>query len=98
MSKLDLAYALTGKTPDQFHVPGKGTERVSFFGAGLVISVLVIGMLLQSSDSRDVPVLLAFAGFALLLFVRGILQRRHRLARAREIEELRTRLANASRI
>ena len=98
MTKLGLAYALTGKNRDQFHVPGKEAELVSFVGAGLLGSVLLVALFLVRLDSGHAPILLAVGALTILIFVRGIRQRQHRLARVNEVEDLRARLAKTDHV
>jgi Flp pilus assembly protein TadB len=81
------------ETRDPFYVPPRERELGTFAGVALVAIALVIAALMVPLDSSNAQGLLLIGAFTLLMFVLGMRQRRRRLRRLQEVEDLRASLS-----
>jgi asparagine N-glycosylation enzyme membrane subunit Stt3 len=76
------------ETSDPFHIPDRTQEMIGFLSAAAMTAVLPFAFSLPGS-ARNRAIVLSFALFALLMFLRGLEARKHRFNRIRSVTELR---------
>ena len=77
---------------DPFEVPTKFNEMLSFWNVALAIVMVVVGLLLMRKG-QDVAIVLIIAPiWGAAWFLRGIQQRKARIQRQLEVQQLKARL------
>ena len=79
---------------DPFYVPDRTGELASFVSAGAMGTLIPVSLLLVPLRPLNLALILAFGVIALLTLLRGMEERRHRLSRTNQVNELRNRLFN----
>ena len=81
---------------DPFYIPDRTAEVASFIVAGLGGLTVIIALVVLPLRAANLVVFVAMGLFALLLAMRGAAARKHRLARAQQVDELRANVLRES--
>ena len=81
---------------DPFYIPDRTAEAVSLAAAAMLGLTVPIALAVIPLRPTNLVIVLALTMFALLTFVRGMAERRHRLGRERQVNELRASLLESN--
>jgi hypothetical protein len=73
---------------DIFEVPDRTLEVIDFGFSAVGMACVVAGIMVLDSNLQIMAILLSMVAFSAFLLARGLRQRKHRLDREREVQEL----------